>query len=248
MHITNQKPVVLVTGSSRGIGRAIALQFAKNHYHVILNCSTSLEQLENVKKEILALPDGSCTCCRCDVSDSSQVTAMFEEISATCGQIDVLINNAGISHIGLFTDMTDDLWNRMIQTNLSSVFYCSRATLPSMISRKKGKIINISSMWGTVGASCEVAYSAAKSGIHGLTRALAKELAPSNIQVNTIACGAIDTEMNGFLSAEEEEALLDEIPAGRMGRPEEVADVVFAMTGSPDYLTGQILRLDGGWI
>ena len=193
MHITNQKPVVLVTGSSRGIGRAIALQFAKNHYHVILNCSTSLEQLENVKKEILALPDGSCTCCRCDVSDSSQVTAMFEEISATCGQIDVLINNAGISHIGLFTDMTDDLWNRIIQTNLSSVFYCSRATLPSMISRKKGKIINISSMWGTVGASCEVAYSAAKSGIHGLTRALAKELAPSNIQVNTIACGAIET-------------------------------------------------------
>ena len=143
MHITNQKPVVLVTGSSRGIGRAIALQFAKNHYHVILNCSTSLKQLENVKKEILALPDGSCTCCRCDVSDSSQVTAMFEDISATCGQIDVLINNAGISHIGLFTDMTDDLWNRMIQTNLSSVFYCSRATLPSMISRKKGKIINI---------------------------------------------------------------------------------------------------------
>ena len=139
MHITNQKPVVLVTGSSRGIGRAIALQFAKNHYHVILNCSTSLEQLENVKKEILALPDGSCTCCRCDVSDSSQVTAMFEEISTTCGQIDVLINNAGISHIGLFTDMTDDLWDRMIQTNLSSVFYCSRATLPSMISRKKRK-------------------------------------------------------------------------------------------------------------
>lgn len=139
MHINQSKPVVLVTGSSRGIGRAIALQFAKNHYHVILNCSTSLEQLENVKKEILALPDGSCTCCRCDVSDSSQVTAMFEEISTTCGQIDVLINNAGISHIGLFTDMTDDLWDRMIQTNLSSVFYCSQGNPALYDFQKKRK-------------------------------------------------------------------------------------------------------------
>lgn len=248
MHITNQKPVVLVTGSSRGIGRAIALQFAKNHYHVILNCSTSLEQLENVKKEILALPDGSCTCCLCDVSDSSQVTAMFEEISATCGQIDVLINNAGISHIGLFTDMTDDLWNRMIQTNLSSVFYCSRATLPSMISRKKGKIINISSMWGTVGASCEVAYSAAKSGIHGLTRALAKELAPSNIQVNTIACGAIYTAMNAQLSPEERLALEEDIPACRFGTPEEVASLAWDLAHAPAYMTGQIIGIDGGYI
>ena len=165
-----------------------------------------------------------------------------------CEQTDVLINNAGISHIGLFTDMTDDLWNRIIQTNLSSVFYCSRATLPSMISRKKGKIINISSMWGTVGASCEVAYSAAKSGIHGLTRALAKELAPSNIQVNTIACGAIDTAMNAQLSPEERLALEEDIPACRFGTPEEVASLAWDLAHAPAYMTGQIIGIDGGYI
>ncbi len=248
MHITTKKPVALVTGSSRGIGRAVALHFARNHYHVILNCSSSAEQLEAVRKEICALPGGSCDCFLCDVSDPSQVASMFQKISAICGQIDVLVNNAGISHIGLFTDLTDDMWSRIIQTNLSSVFYCSRAVLPSMISRKQGRIVNISSMWGTVGASCEVAYSAAKSGIHGLTKALAKELAPSNIQVNAIACGAIDTAMNAQLSPEERAALEEDIPACRFGRPEEVASLVWDVAHAPSYMTGQILGIDGGYI
>ena len=141
-------------------------------------------------------------------------------------------------------------WDDTVEeiSNLSSVFHCCKLAVPGMVKKQSGRIVNISSVWGVCGASCEAAYSASKGGVGALTQALAKELAPSGIQVNAIACGAIDTEMNGFLSAEEEEALLDEIPAGRMGRPEEVADVVFAMTGSPDYLTGQILRLDGGWI
>ena len=142
----------------------------------------------------------------------------FQVIEKECGGVDILINNAGIAWFGLLTDMTDNDWDKILATNLSSVFYCSRAAIPYMVSKKCGKILNISSMWGTIGASCEVAYSATKSGIHGLTRALAKELAPSNIQVNAIACGVIDTEMNGRLNEEERQDLMDEIPSGRFCR------------------------------
>lgn len=243
-----KKKIVLVTGSSRGIGRAIALEFARHSFHVLLNCSKSADALEEVRAEILRLPGASCECFSCDVGNAEEVTEMFERIHAVHGGIDVLVNNAGISYIGLLTDMSDDEWNRILQTNLSSVFYCSRAALPPMISRKSGRIINISSMWGSVGASCEVAYSAAKSGMHGFTRALAKELAPSNIQVNAIACGAIDTAMNSQLDAGERLALEEEIPAGRFGTPEEVAMLVWQTANAPAYMTGQILGIDGGYI
>lgn len=243
-----KKKTVLVTGSSRGIGRAIALEFARHSFHVLLNCSKSADALEEVRAEILRLPGTSCECFSCDVGNAEEVTEMFERIHAVHVGIDVLVNNAGISYIGLLTDMSDDEWNRILQTNLSSVFYCSRAALPPMISRKSGRIINISSMWGSVGASCEVAYSAAKSGMHGFTRALAKELAPSNIQVNAIACGAIDTAMNSQLDAGERLALEEEIPAGRFGTPEEVAMLVWQTANAPAYMTGQILGIDGGYI
>ena len=172
---------------------------------------------------------------------------MFQTIHEKCNGIDILINNAGIAHIGLLCDMTDDEWNRILQTNLSSVFYCSRAAIPHMVSQKSGKILNISSIWGSVGASCEAAYSATKSGVNGLTKALAKELAPSNIQVNAIACGAIDTVMNGQLDEEERRELEAEIPAGRFGTCEEVAELVYDLTAKHNYLTGQIIGLDGGW-
>ena len=162
--------------------------------------------------------------------------------------LNILINNAGIAWFGLLTDMTDNDWDKILATNLSSVFYCSRAAIPYMVSKKCGKILNISSMWGTVGASCEVAYSATKSGIHGLTRALAKELAPSNIQVNAIACGVIDTEMNGRLNEEEHQDLMDEIPSGRFADPEEVAELALKLTDTPAYMTGQIIGIDGGFI
>ncbi len=242
------KKTVLITGASRGIGRAIALTFAKHGYHVFLNCSRSKAELESVQAEIMAMPNGSCDLFIGDIGNSEFVSEMFDEIHRKCDALDILVNNAGIAHIGLLTDMTDSEWNRILQTNLSSVFYCCRSAVPKMVAKKTGKIINISSMWGTVGASCEAAYSATKSGVHGLTRALAKELAPSNIQVNAIACGCIDTSMNSQLNAEEKASLEEEIPAGRFGSPQEVADFVMQLADSPSYLTGQIIGLDGGYV
>ena len=242
------KKTVLVTGASRGIGRAIALAFAKEGYHVFLNCNHSVIQLEKVRAEIEALPNASCDMVIGDVGNPDHVEKMFKSIYKKCDCLDVLVNNAGIAHIGLLSEMTDKEWNRIIQTNLSSVFYCSRAVIPEMVSKKEGKIINISSMWGTAGASCEAAYSATKAGVHGLTKALAKELAPSNIQVNAIACGVIDTDMNKQLSEEDKIVLKNEIPASRFGTPEEVADVVLQLASSPGYLTGQIIGVDGGYL
>ena len=241
------KKNVLITGSSRGIGRACALAFAKNGWHVFINCCNSLEQLKETETMILA-SGGSCTMLPGNVGDPDEVRAMFDKISALCGGLDVLVNNAGRAYFGLLSDMTDEDWRSVTDTNLSSAFYCCRAAIPYMVSQKAGKIINISSMWGTSGASCEAAYSAAKSGLHGLTKALAKELAPSNIQVNALACGVIDTDMNARLTPEERTALEDEIPAGRYGAPEEAAQAVLMLAGAPAYLTGQIIGLDGGMI
>lgn len=242
------KKTVLVTGASRGIGRAIALAFAKEGYHVFLNCNHSVTQLEQVRNEITELPDGSCDMVIGDVGNPEHVEKMFKSIYKRCKALDVLVNNAGIAHIGLLSAMTDKEWNRILKTNLSSVFYCSRAAIPQMVSKKSGRIINISSMWGTSGASCEAAYSATKAGVHGLTKSLAKELAPSNIQVNAIACGVIDTAMNQQLSDEDKIVLKNEIPASRFGTPEEVADVVLQLAAAPTYLTGQIVGVDGGYL
>lgn len=236
---------VLISGSSRGIGRACALAFAGNNYHVFINCRSSLNQLKETEAMILA-SGGTCTLLPGNVGDPGEVRAMFDKIAALCGGLDVLVNNAGCAWFGLLSDMTDEDWRTVIDTDLSSAFYCCRAAIPYMVSRKAGKIINISSMWGTYGASCEAAYSAAKAGLHGLTKALAKELAPSNIQVNALACGVIDTEMNARLDPEERAALEYEIPAGRYGTPEEAAQAVLMLAEAPAYLTGQILGLDGG--
>ena len=190
-----KKKYVLITGSSRGIGRACAVAFAKNGYHVFINCKNSVEQLAETEHEILA-SGGGCTALPGDVSDPDVVRSIFCKIKKVCQGVDVLVNNAGISHFGLLSDLSDSEWKNLIDTNLSSAFYCCREAIPHMVSEKCGKIINISSMWGTAGASCEAAYSASKSGLHGLTKALAKELAPSGISVNAVACGVIDTDMN----------------------------------------------------
>lgn len=238
---------VLITGSSRGIGRTCALAFAEHGWHVFINCRNSLDQLKETERMILA-SGGICTMLPGDVGNPDDVRTMFDKISTLCGGLEVLVNNAGRAYFGLLSDMTDEDWRAVIDTDLSSAFYCCRAAIPYMVSRKSGKIINISSMWGTAGASCEAAYSAAKSGLHGLTRALAKELAPSNIQVNALACGVIDTEMNARLSTEERSALEEEIPAGRYGTPEEAARAVLMLAEAPAYLTGQIIGLDGGMI
>lgn len=237
---------IFITGASRGIGRSTALLFASKGYHVFLNCSTSVDALKGVKTKIEAL-GGTCTLVPGNVGNSDEVKRIFQQIYSECSHLDVLVNNAGVAHIGLFSDMTDDEWNRIMQTNLSSVFYCCRAAIPPMVSQKAGHIINISSIWGNTGASCEVAYSASKSGVNGLTRALAKELAPSNIQVNAISCGVIDTVMNGQLNEEERKELEYEIPAGRFGTPEEVAEMIWQTAHAPAYMTGQIIGIDGGF-
>lgn len=237
----------IVTGASRGIGRAIAIRLAEAGYNLAICARTNATALAEVREQIIAL-GRQCSSYVGDMGDPAQVKNFFQEISRNHPTIDVLVNNAGISHIGLIQDMSDTDWHHILQSNLSSVFYCCRQAVPTMLSQKSGHIINISSVWGNVGASMEVAYSATKGGVNTLTRALAKELAPSHIQVNTIACGYIDTEMNQHLSTDEKKQLCDEIPAGRAGTPEDVADMVLSLLAGPDYLTGQIVPLDGGWI
>lgn len=242
------KKNVLITGASRGIGRSTALLFADKGFHVFLNCHKSIEELQKVQQEIEQNHPNCSTIVTGNVGNSEDVHSIFREIYSHCDSLDVLVNNAGVAHIGLLMDLTDEEWRRIIDTNLSSVFYCCREAVPKMVSTKSGRIINISSMWGTVGASCEAAYSASKSGIHGLTRALAKELAPSGISVNAIACGVIDTVMNAQLDEAERQSLAEEIPAGRFCRPEEIAEVIWQTANTPVYMTGQIIGVDGGYI
>lgn len=242
------KKNVLITGASRGIGRSTALLFADKGFHVFLNCNKSIEELQKVQQEIEQNHPDCSTIVTGNVGNPEDVRSIFREIYSHCDSLDVLVNNAGVAHIGLLMDLTDEEWHRIIDTNLSSVFYCCREAVPKMVSKKSGRIINISSMWGTVGASCEAAYSASKSGIHGLTRALAKELAPSGISVNAIACGVIDTVMNAQLDKTERQELAEEIPAGRFCSPEEIAEVIWQTANTPVYMTGQIIGVDGGYI
>lgn len=239
---------VLVTGASRGIGRAIAAAFAGEGCRIAITCHSSGPALLRFAEELKSDFRTDVLTSVGDIGEYRYVEMLFQEIAARFGGVDILINNAGISHIGLLQDMRIDEWNRIINTNLTSVFSTSRLAIPYMVHQKGGKIINISSVWGIVGASCEAAYSACKGGVNSLTRALAKELAPSNIQVNAIACGVIDTEMNGCFSAGELKELKDAIPSGRFGKPEEVAALALQLATGNDYLTGQIITLDGGWI
>jgi Dehydrogenases with different specificities (related to short-chain alcohol dehydrogenases) len=244
----NRKKVALITGASRGIGKAIAIHLAKDGYHLILNSIHSKDLLNRLKIDLEMEYNISCLTFLGDIGDFKTAKNLFENAYATFGHINVVVNNAGISHIGLLSDMNIDQWNMIIQTNLTSVFNCSKLAIPSMVSRKSGKIINISSVWGSVGASCEVAYSATKGAIHAFTKALAKELAPSNIQVNCIACGMIDTDINSCFSEVEMEDIITEIPAGRLGTPTEIGEMVLTLCQTGQYLTGQIIHMDGGWI
>ncbi len=234
----------LITGASRGIGRAAAYALAKDGYDLFLVCRKSGEALLKVKEELERKYGVFCETALCDVSDPKQV----EETVGRAGDIHVLINNAAVSCVSLLTDMTLEEWHRVIDTNLNSLFYASRLAVPQMVRRKEGKIINVSSVWGNAGASMEVAYSASKGGVNSFTKALAKELAPSNIQVNGAAFGVIDTDMNACFSGEELEALAEEIPAGRMGTAQEAGEIIRWLAGAPAYLTGQIITMDGGWL
>ena len=238
---------VLITGSSRGIGRATALNFAAHGYRVILNGFQHSDALGTLEQEITALGATFLSFIG-DVGSYTFCKHMIKEALTRFGSIDVLVNNAGISHIGLLQDMTPEQWNRLLQTNLTSIYNCCSLLLPSMIRAQKGSIVNVSSVWGICGASCEVAYSASKGAVNAFTKALAKETAPCGIRVNAIACGAIDTDMNHFLEPEERQALMEEIPAGRLGTPTEVATFIRSIAEGPAYLTGQVLTIDGGWI
>ena len=240
------KKCVLITGASRGIGRAAALAFAKAGYNLAISCSKDDAGLDSTKKSVQRFSAE----CISDIFDAGNFESCNNFVTKTLsyfGRIDVLVNNAGISHIGLLQDMSPEEWNHLINTNLTSVFNCCRLVIPSMLYRKNGSIINISSVWGNTGAACEAAYSASKGGVNAFTKALGKELAPSNIAVNAIACGVIDTDMNRCFTDEERDLLINEIPADRFGKPDEVADLILTLAESNPYLTGQIITFDGGW-
>lgn len=238
------KKTVLITGASRGIGAACAKAFAAGGYDLYLTCLHSIDKLNAIKKELEQDFPISCQVFICDVGDANQVKTLFSSIK----RLDVLINNAGISHIGLLQNMQISQWRNVMSTNLDACFYTSKAAIPLMLQAGKGHILNVSSIWGISGASMETAYSASKGGMNAFTKALAKELAPSNIQVNALACGVMDTDMNRCFSAEEMESIKKEIPADRLGRPEEAAQMLLQLAGSPAYLTGQIISLDGGYL
>ena len=244
------KKTAIVTGAGRGIGFGIAKRLAEEDYRLVL-VSRSEENRYAEHLDLLRRSDTDFLYIQADVSEPSDRERCLDLALKKYGRIDVLVNNAGIAHIGLLTDLTSDEWHRIMAVNLDSCFYTCRAAIPLMLKNHCGKIINISSVWGTQGASMEVAYSASKGGLNagvcGLTRALAKELAPSGIQVNAIACGVIDTSMNSCLTPEDKAALTAEIPADRLGLPEEAARLILQTAQAPAYMTGQIITIDGGW-
>ena len=233
---------VLISGGSRGIGRACVEKFIKNGDSVAFIYKSNHSAAREVADSF-----GATAICA-DLSSSNEATRAIDDAVAALGGIDVLINNAGISQIKLFTDITDEDWENMIGSNLSSAFYLTRATLPFMISQKQGRIINIGSMWGKVGASCEVHYSASKSALRGMTLALAKEVGLSGITVNMIEPGVIATEMNASLSEEILTELANETPLGKIGQPHDVAALaLFLASENASFITGQIIGVDGGF-
>lgn len=242
------KKTALITGSSRGIGRATAELLAQNDYNIIINYFHSEKEATSLLTE-LKERGYSAKAYRADVSDRGQVEKLIEQSINDFGRIDVLINNAGIAQQKLFTEITEDDWDSMININVKGIFNCCQCVLPYMIENKKGKIINVSSIWGITGASCEVHYSAAKAAVIGFTKALAKELGPSNIQVNCVAPGIIDTDMNVFLSDEEIKQLQNNTPLQRFGTVQEVAKCIFFLASEDsNFITGQVLSPNGGFV
>ena len=237
--------VVVVTGGSRGIGAEIVKTLANENYKVILNYNNSKEQAEKIQQELLE-QGKEIEIIKADVSKKEEAEKLIQFAINKFNKIDVLINNAGISQEGLFTDVTEEEWQKIINTNLNSVFYCTQQALKYMIQKQQGCIINISSIWGETGASCEVAYSTTKAAINGMTKALAKEVGPSNIRVNAIAPGIIDTDMNKKLTIEELEQIKEEIPLNKIGKAIDIAKCVKWLV-EDEYTTGQIISINGGW-
>lgn len=236
----------IVTGGAKGIGKAIVEELAKNGINVVINYNKSEQAAKDLRQELTQ--DGcNVEIYKADVSKREEAKRLVSFAKEKFGEIDILINNAGIDKWQLFTDITDEDWDEIISCNLNSAFYITQEVVKDMIHNKKGTIINISSIWGITGASCEVAYSVSKAGMDGLTKALAKELAPSGIRVNSIAPGAIMTDMNKNLTNEEIEEVNTQIPLGRFGTPQEVAKCAKWLV-EDSYTTGQIISPNGGWV
>lgn len=237
------KKTVLITGCSGDIGKAIAKVFIQNNYIVIGTYYKNKECIDILSDEL----GENFHYYKCNLSDFNQAGLLLKNIKSDGLSVDILINNAGISQIGLIQDTTKDEWENIWNTNVTSAVSLSGGIVPLFLEKGCGKIINISSVWGNTGASCEVCYSTTKGAINTFTKALAQELAPSNIQVNAISCGIIDTKMNSHLSPDDINEIIEEIPAGRIGTPQDIADAVFALSNAGSYLTGQIITVDGGW-
>ncbi len=241
------KKTALVTGGARGIGEAICVQLAKDGYNIALNYNTSETEALALKKSLSTITDIEIF--KADVSRSEQVNTMFNDIERVFGGVDVLVNNAGIAQQVLFTDITDEMWQKMIGVNLTGAFNCCRRALPYMINEKYGSVINIASMWGEVGASMEVHYSAAKAGLIGLTKALAKEVGLSGITVNAVSPGVVLTDMMSQFSEDDKKALAEETPMGTLGNAEDIALMVsYLASEKARFITGQVLSVNGGFV
>ncbi len=241
------KKTALVTGGAKGIGESISVALGKMGYNVAINYNSSEEKAQSLKKKLSKYTDAEIF--KADVSSSKEVKEMFAEINNRFGGVDVLINNAGVSEQALFTDITDEMWQRMIGVNLTGAFNCSREALPYMINEKNGVIINVASMWGEVGASMEVHYSASKAGLIGLTKALAKEVGLSGVRVNAVSPGVVETDMMQAFSAEDKACLREETPLNALGTTENIADAVaFLVSDKAKFITGQVLSVNGGFV
>lgn len=242
------KKTVVITGASKGIGAAMAILFARKNYNVVIGYNDSF-QLAKMLSSSLSSQGYNVIPIKVNVTNKLETDILIKEAVYKFGSVDVLINNAGVAHSNLITDTDEHDSDKIFDINLKGVFNCCKSVTPIMVNQKCGKIINISSMWGQIGASCEVAYSAAKAGVIGLTKALAKELAPSGITVNCIAPGLIDTTMNSNISVDDLNSFVEDIPLGRMGTAEDVAETaLFLASQGADYITGQIIGVNGGYV
>ena len=242
------RKIALITGGSRGIGAACVRAFARAGYAVVFLYNRSVDAANEM---VRSLREEGCDAAAyaCDVSETQQVSAVLADILRSYRRIDVLVNCAGIAHIGLFTDMTEDEWDHLFAVNVRSAFSVTKAVVPGMISRQQGSIVNVSSMWGEVGASCEVAYSATKAALIGMTKALAKEIGPSGVRINCVTPGVIDTDMNASLTDDDRASLAEETPLGRIGSAEEVAKTILFLCGEDaSFITGQVLGVSGGLV